>query len=280
MEEVYGKEFTLSRLESDVDLDIFIDKALALPEPAISQAAAGDGTGSGAAGLSLLGRRTSPDECILEQLSEPTLNGRAMPRGLDVPAVMGSDAALAMNLSLYDDAAVEGYESGVGSLERELANPGPQVAAASFYWSRLYASRQVLTVPGEGYPAFMRNPAWVDRSLYAFLGAWADQHRQDAIPVETEELESGGPAAGAAYSLPGYVEPCPEALARLAMTVDMMRRGLSDRGMLDQRDGEKLSALYALLVKLKGAAEKELKGEPFTDKKPRSYPASARPWRV
>jgi hypothetical protein len=90
--------------------------------------------------------------------------------------------------------------------------------------------------------------------------------RHDAVAREKQDGAGGevGPVP-AAPAIPGYVEPDPEALARLAATVDLTRRGLAERNMLAPEVGERLGALYSLLVSLKGIAEKELSNQPFSE---------------
>ena len=105
----------------------------------------------------------------------------------------------------------------------------------------------------------MRSPAWQDRGLYAFLGAWAEMCRDDipscpvVVGAEQPQVQSGEQT--------GYVEPCPEAFARLAAVTDMLKRGLEDRGLAGATVQERLGALYELLLGLRTMAEKELRGE-------------------
>jgi hypothetical protein len=59
----------------------------------------------------------------------------------------------------------------------------------------------------------------------------------------------------------GYVEPRPEALALLAAQVDILKRGLSERGLATPEIGDRAGLLYKLLVDFKDMAEKELNGQ-------------------
>ncbi len=264
MADTYGREFPLSRLESDGDLDAFIDKALALPRPAAT-ASAGDATGGEAAGLCFLGRRTSLKDEILEQLVEPAVTGRTMPRGLDVPAALGSERADRINLEVYGDASFPGYQTQLESLKREFSTLGLRTASGNSFQSRLYALKLMLYAPGEGFPAFMRSPAWLDRSLYSFLGSLTELTSGDTVSGEQGTADTAAPSGSATPAIPGYVEPNPEALASLATDLDLMRRGLRERGLLATEPGERLDALYTLLVDLKGIAEKELRNQAFSE---------------
>lgn len=267
MAETYGQEFPLSRLEADGDLDAFIDRALALARPAATTAATstGDTTGEEAAGLCFLGRRTSLKEEVFKQLVEPAVAGRTMPRGLDVPAALGSERAGRINLEIYGDSGFPGYQAQLESLRREFSTLGIRTAAGNSYRSRLYAIKMMLYAPGEGFPAFMRSAAWMDRSLFSVLGSLAELSSGDTVSGEQGAASAATPAGSATAAMPGYVEPNPEALASLAINLDLMRRGLRERGMLAPELGERLDAFYTLLVDLKGIAEKELRNQAFSE---------------
>jgi hypothetical protein len=104
----------------------------------------------------------------------------------------------------------------------------------------------------------MSTQAWQDRGLYAFLASWAEMRHDDAAYTVAGGAEQPGAQPG---TQAGYVEPCPEAYARLAAMTDMMRRGLQDRGLADVPSSERLDAFHQLLLGLKTMAEKELRGE-------------------
>ena len=63
----------------------------------------------------------------------------------------------------------------------------------------------------------------------------------------------------------GYVEPNPEAYARLTALTRMTRDGLEERGLLSSDDRDSLEQLEELLLSLKSIAEKELRGEVLTE---------------
>ena len=212
--------------------------------------------------FTLLGRDATPDGYVFDQLTDPRVKERRLPRGLDLAAAMGSGRARQLNLTLYEDARYPEYEARLESLRRALLTLGTQVTAGSVYWNQLFAWRSALVEPGGGFPAFMANQAWADRSIYSSLGAWTALRCAAVVPAEEEEAPVPAPGTAAA-GLPGYVEPNPEALARMAGIVDVARRGLKDRGLLAPEAAARLDAMHSLLSGLKGAAEKELQGQPF-----------------
>jgi hypothetical protein len=257
--ELMGDSFPLSSLGDDALLDEFIQRALEEQTPLILSAA-GEGLRSGESDVAfrLFGRSGYPDDYIFGQLVAPEVTERFMPRGLDVPAALGSERALEILEQFYGEKIFEGYEDKMNYLRGLLRNIDPKQVHSNLYLSRLDVLRLVLKPCGDGYPAFMRSSAWQDRGLYAFLGSWAElRHEDKAYAAQGGERQSEAQAV----SPGGYVEPNPEACARLAAATDMIRRGLEGRGLASEPLRERLQGLYDLLISLKTMAEKELRGE-------------------
>jgi hypothetical protein len=257
--EIYGGDFPLSRLEDDALLDEFISRALQEQAPLIvSMAGEGESVYQGSPAFRLFGRTTYPDDYILQELSAPQVPDRLMPRGLDVPAALGSDRATQVLAEVYGEMSYEGYGENLQALRGLFKNLDPAQAHSNAYWSCLDILRLPLKPYGEGYPSFMRTAAWQDRALYDFLGAWTGARHYDADFGGSESAELRDTQATAEQ---GYVEPCPEAFARLAAATDVARRGLGERGLASAPVRERLDRLYELLLELKAMAEKELAGE-------------------
>lgn len=188
------------------------------------------------AGLRLLGARLTPDGEVLQGLVAPAL-GRPMPSGLDVAAWLGSTAAREALHSRAGDAS-EGYESALGHLrERWPQDNGPDAGArhGSLYLSALDA----LSVYVEGSVAdkaqpFAGSAAWATRRAEVLLAGWTTlrhdmvpfSHRgpaPDAAPAPAAAASAGSPMAPTT----AFVEPHPEAIARLLALVRQTSRGLA-----------------------------------------------------
>lgn len=137
----------------------------------------------------------------------------------------------------------------------------------NLYWSWLYLFFPLLEEPGEGYPAFMQSPAWLDKSLNTVLGSWAElRHDTILYAKQSYSAAEGGGKWPPTPELPkGYVEPVPEFYARLAALAKMTREGLQERGLLNSQDQESLQSLEDLSLALKRMAEKELAGQPLDE---------------
>ncbi len=262
MREVFGEWLDVSRLEDDREIDLFIDKALELPPPSFQSQPASEEGGEYYPGLRFLGPRFTPDSYIFRRLTSDEVKGRELPRGMDLPAVLGSNRAEEICLEVYHEGRYEGYQRELETLRNIFAGLGVQVTASDLFWNNIYTMKNLFATAGKGYPSFMQSSAWIDRGLYSFLGAWADSRRD--ISFTTVGIQTGTSSAAGRKGFPGYVEPNQGALARLASIVDMARRGLEEREMLAEEAEERLSALYDLLIVLRKIAERELLNQPFS----------------
>jgi hypothetical protein len=290
--DVYGQTLDPEVLGDDAQLDRFIEAALALRPPAIVSTYVGDTQiePKGEAqveeitkGFRFMSQRFIPDSYIFQQLvydkvgtyegrGQPftwkmTVAGpiRAMPRGLDVAAVLGSDRALSI-LESKADTQYDGYEEQMAKLREEFAGLPDEQWVENLYWNWLHSLRPLLEERGQGYPAFMQTVAWQDKDLHSFLGSWAEL-RHDTILYAKQSYtivaESAPPPPE--ELLTGYVEPRPEVYARLAALTRQMIDGLAGRGLLREEYRRNLEGMERLLLDLKSISEKELRGEPLTE---------------
>jgi hypothetical protein len=282
--EVYGGLPDASALAGEAKLQAFIDAAKVLRPPAIVGGFVTDRQDAQEVtmGFRLMGQRFIPDSYMFQQLVYTEVKGyrgqgapftmspsgvgsiRGFPRGLDVPAVLGSARALEI-LSAGDDTNYDGYDEQLAKLQEEYANQPLDQWTSNLYWNWLHTLRPLLEVKGAGYPYFMRSPAWADKDLHTWLGSWTEL-RHDTILYAKQSYtvfaESAAPMPKAAH---GYVEPQPEVYARLAALTAQMQAGLGNRGLLGDELRDKLARMEWLLLLLKTIGEKELRGESLTE---------------
>jgi hypothetical protein len=136
----------------------------------------------------------------------------------------------------------------------------------TLYNAWLYSFQPLLEVPGQGYPAFMQSPAWLDKQLNTMLGSWAELKHDTILYAKQVYAEMGaGPPPPEPVPPRGYVEPVPEFYARLAALTAMTQEGMASRGLLNELDAASLDTLQMLVLSLQTMAEKELRGEPLTE---------------
>ncbi|MDY6796109.1 MAG: DUF3160 domain-containing protein [Actinomycetota bacterium] len=260
---VFGQSFPVSDLEDDAAVDDLIERALAGEEAGADPSSEGEGEGD--ISLRLFGQRLIPDAFIFQGLVHNEVEGRYMPRGLDVPAALGSERALNILDQFYGEGQYKGYTESMQELCEELDNRDPSLLHSTVYWSWLDTLQVLLKPCGDGYPFFMRGTAWQDRDLYAFLGSWTEL-RHDTLLYADQSFTAAEAEPQSPDAIDrGYVEPRPEAFARLAATADMLRRGLEDRGLAADAVIERLVSIYELALDLMGMAEKELHNEPLSE---------------
>ena len=266
----YGIQLDLTMLENrEKELNAFIDRAMTLHPPKIvsSVVYTGEDPTVVTRGFRFMGQRFVPDSYVFQELVfdkvGDMVNPRLFPKGLDVPAVLGSERAYRILLDVYDEGRYAKYSEQVEKLRQEFASLPAEQWTENLYWGWLHSLRPLLEVKGEGYPVFMQNQAWVDEDLNGFLGSWAEL-RHDTILYAKQSYTVKAVAQPPMEETRGYVEPQPEVYGRLAALAGQMRDGLDQRGLLNDEFGGKIKDLEDLLLALKTISEKELTNQPLT----------------
>ena len=275
---ISGNSLDLGKLADNTWLDAFIQKALALRPPKILSSLVTDQEKPEEVtkGFRFMGQRFVPDAYILQQLvydkvqeyqgkGQPfTAVGplRALPRGLDIASVLGSERAAEI-LAAEGDADYKGYPEQVAKLRKEFAALPAEQWTANLYWSWLHTLRPLLAPKGQGYPLFMQRAAWLDKNLNTFLGSWTEL-RHDTILYAKQSYTVK--ATGILPSQPkpaGYVEPEVEVWERLLYLVRQTEEGLGKRNLLGAEFEQRLANLEELVVALRDISLQELSGQPL-----------------
>jgi hypothetical protein len=269
IEEVYGSLSNDPTIFLDEDrLTQFIQAARELPPPQINSmwVYIWEDRDEATQGFRFMGQRFVLDSYIFQELifrSVGTLDDpRMLPKGLDIFAAMGSEEAYSI-LGEMDETHYLNYNEQMSKLRDEVSALELDSWTQNLYWSWLYSFQPLIEVKGQAYPAFMRTPAWVRKDLHTALGSWTELKHDTILYAKQAYAELGG--GFEEPQLTGYVEPNPEAFARLAALTKMTIDGLEARGLLD--DGEtmgeikdSLDRLELLCTQLTTISEKELAG--------------------
>jgi len=281
--QVYGGLPDGATLADEVQLDAFIAAARELRAPAIVGGLVSDQEDPEEVtqGFRFMGQRFIPDSYMFQQLvydkvklyrgdgqpftMSPSQVGpiRGFPRGLDIAAVLGSARALEI-LTAEGDTDYDRYDEQLAKLQGEFAALPQGQWNANLYWNWLHTLRPLLEVKGEGYPYFMRSPAWVDKDLNTWLGSWTELRHDTILYAKQSYTILATSAPPEPEATKGYVEPQPEVYARLAALTVQMEAGLGERGLLNKEMAGKLEDMQELLLALKTISEKELQGEGLT----------------
>ncbi len=208
--------------------------------------------------MRFMGQRYIPDSEILQELSEPYK--RPFPTGVDVFAVFGSERAEELLDEIYKpNQQWSGYQKNFDRLAGKFRNQTIPEQTGNLYNGWLYCLKSLNFRATDGYPLFMKNKAWEDKSLTTALGSWAEIRHDTILYGKQSAVECGG--GQEPPQLVGYVEPNPEFFNRLLWLATATRENLAARDMLNDSMQYKLQDFEEMLLFLRNCALKELKGE-------------------
>ncbi|HUS69189.1 MAG TPA: DUF3160 domain-containing protein, partial [Anaerolineae bacterium] len=213
-------------------------------------------------GFRFMGQRSVIDAYVFQQLIYNNVDDRFLPKGLDVLSAMGSEEAYAL-LDEMGESQYPRYIEQMEKLKGEIAALEMDSWTQNLYWSWLHTLRSIIAEKGDSYPAFMRTRAWTHKDLHTALGSWTEL-KHDTI-LYAKQAYAALTAMPPEARLKGYVEPNPEAYARLAALTRMTLEGLDSRSLLASDDRDSLVRLQELLLSLKAIAEKELQRETLAE---------------
>jgi hypothetical protein len=273
IEEVYGSLGNNPTIFADEEkLDLFIDAAKELPPPQINSMWVWiwEDRDEATQGFRFMGQRFVIDAYIFQQMifrSVGTLDDpRMLPKGLDIFSAMGSEEAYSI-LQEMDETHYLNFNEQMSKVQGEIAALQTDSWTQNLYWAWLYSFQPLIEVKDESYPAFMRHQAWVRKDLHTALGSWTELKHDTILYAKQAYAELGG--VFEEPEVKGYVEPNPEAFARLAALTRMTIDGLEARGLLDDSEimweaKSNLQRLELLLTQLTSIAEKQLTGTSLT----------------
>jgi hypothetical protein len=217
-------------------------------------------------GFRFMGQRFTLDAYVFGQviwrkvgtMSDP----RNLPKGLDFFAAMGSGEAYDI-LKGMDEPHYANFDTQMTKVKTELAALGVDSWTQNLYWSWLYSFQPLIAPKGSAYPPFMQTQAWTRKELQTALGSWTEL-KHDTILYAKQvmaEMGGGGPDVQPPH---GYVEPNPEAFARLLALAQMTHDGLQSRNLLSDLTRTNLENLISQLKFLKDISERELSGAAIT----------------
>ena len=270
IQQIYGSDIDVKELIGTQDAFAkFHEETAKLRAPQINTVSAALGDSNQLLGFRFMGQRFTIDATIMQNLIYSRVaennNGekRMLPDVLDVPAALGSDAALRI-LEENGDAQYKGFMENMNKLRNELNMENTSLWNASLYASWLYTLRPLLTEKGEGYPIFMQNEEWPKKNLECFAGSFTELKHDTILYSKQAIAEMGGYNVEDADDR-GYVEPEPQVYERFVQLAEMTAEGLKKYDMLTETDEENLARLAQMAELLRIISNKELRDEILTD---------------
>ena len=287
-EKVYGANATIQTVSGDKNkFTSFVDETKILEPPQINsmpifQASIQADREKEIKGFRFMGQRFTIDASIFQRLvyrevgdktkscqafkPEETgcLSGaRCLPKGLDIPATLGSNEAKNI-LNGMGETQYACYSENMSKMNDYVSGLDTEIWTQNLYWGWLYQLRPLLDVKQNGYPMFMQNIAWARKDINTFLGSWSEL-KHDTILYAKQVYAEFGAGGSEEKDDRGYVEPNPYVYARLASLLKMTNEGLEIRGLLTPSMKDNLSKMEQLAMSLKTISEKELNNEKLTD---------------
>ncbi len=287
-EEIYGGDIILQTMSTDKNkFASFVEATKTLDPPQINsmpifEASFQSDREKEIKGFRFMGQRFTIDASIFQRLiyrevgdktkscqeykpeEASCLTGaRCLPKGLDIPAAMGSDEAINI-VKAMGETQYACYPENMSKMDDYLSGLSTEVWTQNLYWGWLYQLRPLLDEKLSGYPTFMQNSAWARKDLNTFLGSWAELKHDTILYAKQVYAELGGGGFEEKDDR-GYVEPNPYVYARLASLLKMTNEGLEIRGLLTPSMKDNLSKMEQLAMSLKTISEKELNNEKLTD---------------
>lgn len=226
-------------------------------------------------GFRLFGQRFTFDGYVMQQLIYPEVGtnelSRVLPLGLDVPGVLGSDMAF----TLAEDAGAtqyEGYSEHAAALRDEVNSMSANDWLENLYGGWLWTLQSLVVRDSNLVPPMMQTDAWKRKELTTFLGSFTELKHATLLYAEQPMGGRGGGGMEPPVTSYSYVEPNPQAFARLAVISALLRQGLVERGYLDTEGnydgmsavGNVLQLLAEFSAQFAEMARKEVAGEPLS----------------
>ncbi|HMB24763.1 MAG TPA: DUF3160 domain-containing protein, partial [Anaerolineales bacterium] len=187
---------------------------------------------------------------------------RGLPKGLDFMAAMGSEEAYSILKDMGENQYAN-YDTQMAKVRTQIGGLQEDSWTQNLYWSWLYALQPLITPKDAHYPAFMQTQAWTRKDLHTALGSWTELKHDTILYAKQVMAEMGG--GGGMEPPHSYVEPNPEAYARLLALAHMTKDGLEQRGLLSDLTRANLENLIAELEFLKRISEAEMNGTAISD---------------
>jgi hypothetical protein len=267
-DQIFGTSPELTAFADQTKMNQFVTAAKQLPAPQVNSmwVYIWQDRDEVTQGFRFMGQRFTLDEYVFGQLiyrkvgtlKEP----RALPKALDLLAAMGSDEAYKL-LDDMGETKYENYDTQMEKVKSEISNFELDSWTQNLYWTWLYAMQPLIEVKGQQYPAFMQTQAWQDKDLVSALSTWTELKHDTILYSKQVMAEMGG--GGDMEPPHGYVEPNPEAFARLLALAQMTQSGLEQRGLLDDTTKGNLENLTDELQFLLTISQAELNGGTITD---------------
>ncbi len=143
----------------------------------------------------VFGQRFTYDGWVLTELTPPMMDSMpATPTALYVAAALGDRKARELALAWLDTkgaTAKAGFEGKLDELSKTLAAVDDAAWFASMATKKLHLIGTLAGEKGDGFPAFMRSPAWGAKNVEGMLGAYTELKHDTVLYAKQSFAEMG-----------------------------------------------------------------------------------------
>jgi len=235
MDSVYGRNATFEKLADNTAWQTFLSRIDELPQPRINSTFANSTLALNLErSWRMMGQRFTLDALIFQNMIFDKVGSfekkREFPSGLDVMAVLGSEAALTAQQEI-GETAYQNYMPQMMNLQSLVGEQLQPEWLSTFYSGWLYAFLPQVKTKSGAYPPVMQTTAWQNRELNSALGSWAQLKHDTILYAKMPEFMGGG-GPPSSPPAPGYVEANPNVFYRLAYIAQALKEGLEWRGYI------------------------------------------------
>lgn len=263
---VYGEEVTLQDIKNKRYRDKLSQEISNLPAPQIKHklitGAVDTPTNKQ---FRFMGQRYTLDANIMQELMFPII--RPVPSGLDVAGAFGSERAEVLAKKYYlKDLEENVYTDKLNVIKEKVESLEQDDWQNNLYngWLWVLKSLWAKKDYSEGYPVFMKNGAWEDKTISSGLGSYAELKHDTVLYTKKPVAEMGGGGEVQEYC-PHYVEPAVEVYDKLLWLVRYSKVNLDKRGLLTDQTSYALEGLEEVYELFRKCSVKELENTPITE---------------
>ena len=212
-----------------------------------------------------MGQRYTLDANIMQELMFPII--RPVPTGLDVAGAFGNERAEFLAKEYYlKDLDEKTYTSKLNELKNKVNSLKIEDWQKNLYSGWLWVLESLWTkdYKDEGYPIFMQNQAWEDKTISTGLGSYAELKHDTVLYTKSPVAEMGGGGELQEYC-PNYVEPAVEVYDRLLWLVRYSKANLKKRDLLSENAEDILKSLEEVYELFIVCSVKELENTPLSE---------------
>ncbi|HOA79679.1 MAG TPA: DUF3160 domain-containing protein [Defluviitaleaceae bacterium] len=212
-----------------------------------------------------MGQRYTLDANIMQELMFPII--RPVPTGLDVAGAFGNERAEFLAKEYYlKDLDEKTYTSKLNELKNKVNSLKIEDWQKNLYSGWLWVLESLWTkdYKDEGYPIFMQNQAWEDKTISTGLGSYAELKHDTVLYTKSPVAEMGGGGELEEYC-PNYVEPAVEVYDRLLWLVRYSKANLKKRDLLSENAEDILKSLEEVYELFIVCSVKELENTPLSE---------------